>query len=59
MGGSNVNPPVNRSTRKELERVIRLVRDLKNNYPRDLVEDVLEKMGPEKHLIRYLLEVID
>ena len=40
-----------------VERVRRIVLELKSEDQR-LVEDVLERMGPEKHLLKYVLEVL-
>lgn len=40
-----------------VELVKRLAREIKSEDQR-LVEEALERMGPEKHLIKYVLEVI-
>lgn len=41
-----------------IEYVRRLVHRLKE-YPRALVDEELNKLGPEKHLVRYVMEVVD
>jgi len=41
-----------------IEYVKRLARKLRK-YPKPLVDEELDKLGPEKHLVRYVLEVVD
>ena len=41
-----------------IEYVRRLARKLRE-YPRALVDEELDKLGPEKHLVRYIMEVVD
>ena len=41
-----------------IEYVKRLARKLKS-YPKPLVDKAIEDLGPEKHLVRYVLEVVD
>ena len=40
---------------KLVEEARRLIREIKE-YPREMVEEVLKRMGPGKHLVRYVLE---